>query len=224
MPAPGSAWSTRQRKSWASSSSVGRLNDFSRQAVGAQQPERVVDHAALAGGVHALQHDENPPTATGVGLRVHPLLQLGEVGPDVRAGPSPPALGAVEPRGVSRVVVGERDRTLGQPEQVGDGVSHGPSMSYGLPVKPGYGRHVDLPVMPPVQPMLAKSVKGIPDPAKFDEGLSFEPKFDGFRCHSLQGRRRGGADLAQHQAADPLLPRGGRGDPGAAAGALRSRR
>ena len=36
--------------------------------------------------------------------------------------------------------------------------------------------------MPPVQPMLAKSVKGIPDPAKFDEGLSFEPKFDGFRC------------------------------------------
>src|SRR5690348_10372382 len=38
-----------------------------------------------------------------------------------------------------------------------------------------------LPVMPPVQPMLAKSVKGIPDPAKFG-GLSFEPKWDGFRC------------------------------------------
>ncbi len=35
--------------------------------------------------------------------------------------------------------------------------------------------------MPPVQPMLAKAVKGIPDPAKFDDGLSFEPKFDGFR-------------------------------------------
>jgi ATP-dependent DNA ligase len=29
--------------------------------------------------------------------------------------------------------------------------------------------------------MLAKSVKGIPDPAKFG-GLSFEPKWDGFRC------------------------------------------
>ena len=41
---------------------------------------------------------------------------------------------------------------------------------------------MDLPVMPPVQPMLAKSVKGIPDPAKFDDGLSFEPKWDGFRC------------------------------------------
>ena len=36
--------------------------------------------------------------------------------------------------------------------------------------------------MPPVQPMLAKAVKGIPDPEKFDEGLSFEPKFDGFRA------------------------------------------
>ena len=40
---------------------------------------------------------------------------------------------------------------------------------------------VDLPVMPPVLPMLAKSVKGIPDSEKFG-GLSFEPKWDGFRC------------------------------------------
>jgi ATP-dependent DNA ligase len=45
-----------------------------------------------------------------------------------------------------------------------------------------YGRAMDLPVMAPVQPMLAKAVKGLPDPAKFDEGLSFEPKWDGFRC------------------------------------------
>ncbi len=41
---------------------------------------------------------------------------------------------------------------------------------------------MDLPVVPPIQPMLAKSVSGIPDPAKFPEGLSFEPKWDGFRC------------------------------------------
>ena len=40
---------------------------------------------------------------------------------------------------------------------------------------------MDLPVKPPVRPMLAKSVKGIPDPAKYG-GLSFEPKWDGFRC------------------------------------------
>jgi ATP-dependent DNA ligase len=45
---------------------------------------------------------------------------------------------------------------------------------------------MDLPVMPPVRPMLAKSVKGIPDPARHSvgdvPGLSFEPKWDGFRC------------------------------------------
>lgn len=35
--------------------------------------------------------------------------------------------------------------------------------------------------MPPVQPMLAKAVKQIPDPAKHG-GLSYEPKWDGFRC------------------------------------------
>lgn len=40
--------------------------------------------------------------------------------------------------------------------------------------------------MPPVLPMLAKSVGAIPDPAKYTvggiTGLSFEPKWDGFRC------------------------------------------
>jgi len=37
---------------------------------------------------------------------------------------------------------------------------------------------MDLPVMPPVQPMLAKSVKGVPDRSD----VLFEPKWDGFRC------------------------------------------
>lgn len=36
--------------------------------------------------------------------------------------------------------------------------------------------------MPPVRPMLAKSVPGVPDPARHPAGLSFEPKWDGFRC------------------------------------------
>ena len=35
--------------------------------------------------------------------------------------------------------------------------------------------------MPPVRPMLAKSVSGVPDPDRYG-GLSFEPKWDGFRC------------------------------------------
>ena len=37
---------------------------------------------------------------------------------------------------------------------------------------------MDLPVMPPVAPMLAKSVSAVPE----GEGFLFEPKFDGFRC------------------------------------------
>src|SRR5688572_10392563 len=37
---------------------------------------------------------------------------------------------------------------------------------------------MDLPVMPPVRPMLAKAVKGVPR----EGGYSFEPKWDGFRC------------------------------------------
>jgi ATP-dependent DNA ligase len=41
---------------------------------------------------------------------------------------------------------------------------------------------MDLPVMPPVDPMLAKSVKQIPTPADVPAGLLYEPKWDGFRC------------------------------------------
>jgi ATP-dependent DNA ligase len=37
---------------------------------------------------------------------------------------------------------------------------------------------MDLPLMPPVKPMLAKAVHAVPR----DAGLRFEPKWDGFRC------------------------------------------
>jgi ATP-dependent DNA ligase len=37
---------------------------------------------------------------------------------------------------------------------------------------------VDLPINPPVEPMLAKSVDGVPAA----EGMTYEPKWDGFRC------------------------------------------
>ena len=77
--------------------------------------------------------------------------------------------------------------------------------------------------MPPVQPMLAKSVKGIPDPAKYG-GLSFEPKWDGFRCIVFRDGDEVELDQPEHEAADPLLPRGGRRGPRAAAGAVRARR
>jgi ATP-dependent DNA ligase len=39
-----------------------------------------------------------------------------------------------------------------------------------------------LPVMPPVKPMLAKSVKSMPQPDDVAGGVLYEPKWDGFRC------------------------------------------
>ncbi|TQS39618.1 ATP-dependent DNA ligase [Cryptosporangium phraense] len=57
-----------------------------------------------------------------------------------------------------------------------------------------------LPVSPPVEPMLASPVKGIP----VGEGLHYEPKFDGFRCIIFrEGDRvvlgsRGGKELQRY--------------------------
>src|SRR4051812_32197110 len=39
-----------------------------------------------------------------------------------------------------------------------------------------------LPVMPPVKPMLAKAVKQLPLPDTVPGGVTYEPKWDGFRC------------------------------------------
>ena len=39
-----------------------------------------------------------------------------------------------------------------------------------------------LPVMPPVQQMLAKAIKEMPEPDKMPGGLLYEPKWDVFRC------------------------------------------
>ncbi|MGH2768421.1 MAG: ATP-dependent DNA ligase, partial [Actinomycetota bacterium] len=39
---------------------------------------------------------------------------------------------------------------------------------------------MNLPVNPPVKPMLARLVRGIPT------GMAYEPKFDGFRCISFR--------------------------------------
>ena len=40
---------------------------------------------------------------------------------------------------------------------------------------------MDLPVMPPVPPMLAKSVKGVLDHSRHPGGLLYEPKWDARR-------------------------------------------
>jgi len=48
--------------------------------------------------------------------------------------------------------------------------------------KPALDR-MDFPIEPPIQPMLAKLVEGLPD----DGDLSFEPKWDGFRAIVFRG-------------------------------------
>ena len=48
-----------------------------------------------------------------------------------------------------------------------------------------------LPLELPVAPMLAKSVPTVPEPQSVPGGLSYEPKWDGFRCLVL----RSGDDL-----------------------------
>jgi len=41
---------------------------------------------------------------------------------------------------------------------------------------------VDLPVLPPVKPMLAKATKSMPPQSAHAAGFLYEPKWDGFRC------------------------------------------
>ena len=45
---------------------------------------------------------------------------------------------------------------------------------------------MDLPITLPVSPMLAKAVIGVPAPDSVAGGLSYEPKWDGFRCIVLR--------------------------------------
>jgi ATP-dependent DNA ligase len=47
---------------------------------------------------------------------------------------------------------------------------------------------VDLPLRPPLAPMLAKSVKGVPKQSSVEGGLLYEPKWDGFRCIVFRDR------------------------------------
>ena len=63
---------------------------------------------------------------------------------------------------------------------------------------------VDLPVMPPLQPMLAKAAKVVPDQGAPDALWSYEPKWDGFRTIVFRDGdevvlgSRGGKDLARY--------------------------
>jgi ATP-dependent DNA ligase len=46
----------------------------------------------------------------------------------------------------------------------------------------------DLPVPPPLSPMLAKSVKQVPAADAVEGGLAYEPKWDGFPLRRVPRR------------------------------------
>ena len=69
----------RHRKSWLRSSSVGALNEVIRTPWGSTRPDGVAQDAALAGGVHALQHQQHRAGAAGLALGEQPLLQVGQL-------------------------------------------------------------------------------------------------------------------------------------------------
>ena len=77
--------------------------------------------------------------------------------------------------------------------------------------------------MPPVQPMLAKSVRGSP-PAIGRRRAALRAEVGRLPLHRVPGRRRDRARQPRHQAPDALLPRGRRRRPRAAARAVRPRR
>ena len=78
---------------------------------------------------------------------------------------------------------------------------------------------MDLPVMPPVAPMLAKPVGELPEGP-----WSFEPKWDGFRTIVFRDGDEVELGSRKERPDDPLLPRGGRGRPGQPAAPLCGRR
>ena len=84
------------------------------------QADGVAHGAALAGGVHPLQDEQQPPLPARAAMREQALLQIG----DSRCQPGklllPRHLVSHEARGRTRVVGGEVDRAGRQPQQVGD--------------------------------------------------------------------------------------------------------
>ena len=72
-----------------------------------------------------------------------------------------------------------------------------PATREAVPQRYGFAVDLDLPFQPPVEPMLAKAVDGLPQ----DDGWLFEPKWDGFRAIVF---RSGDEILTQSRDLKPL--------------------
>ena len=91
-----------------------RLERGDPHALRVDQADRVPQRAALAGGVHALQHQQHAPASAGPALGEQPLLQVGQLGAQRRAAPPCRGLAAVEAGRRVGVDRGEVDRTGGR--------------------------------------------------------------------------------------------------------------
>ena len=85
--AAASRLSMRQRKSWASSSDVGFLNEVMRTPAGFIATHDLAHRAVLAGGVHPLQQQQHRPVTAAHALGVEPFLEPGQLGQRARRWP-----------------------------------------------------------------------------------------------------------------------------------------
>ena len=68
---------------------------------------------------------------------------------------------------------------------------------------------VDLPILPPVAPMLCKPAAALPP----EGGVLYEPKWDGFRCIAFRDGDEGPAPQREASHAASASPRGVAGGP-----------
>ena len=122
----GHALRMRHRKSCCALLPRRRLEAGDLHALRVDQADGVAQHPALAGGVHALQHEEHPAGRTGRALGPEPLLQVGQLVTEGGQGGRALRLAAVEPGLVVGRDRGQVDRAGWQPVEVG---VHGHIMS-----------------------------------------------------------------------------------------------
>ena len=80
----------------------GRLEAGDLHALRVDQADRVAQHSALAGGVHALQHQQHAPLGAGGALGPEHLLQVGQLVAEGEQGGLALGLAPVEPRRLRR--------------------------------------------------------------------------------------------------------------------------
>ena len=112
----------------------GRLEGGDPDTLRVDEADGVPQHAALAGGVHALQDEQHARMPVGLALGVEPLLQLGERLAHRGQRRLAVHLVARRSRGSARVDGGQVDRPLREAEEGPYGLSGGTGVCFFLPI------------------------------------------------------------------------------------------